>query len=207
MWWMTAVRARGIGFIAASAALAIGLSALPAAAATWTITPGGAVAMTGTNVKAKDSHSGSTITCTSLGLDGTMEKGSGLSGTRVASLDRGTATGCTVSTISLTVRPEDLPWRINLLSYNSGTVRGTISHMEIAVTAPGCSFVIDGTTGGASDGKVDFSYSDSTGKLTITGGNLHVWDVSGCLGLVNNGDPIGITGTFTLTPRQKITSP
>jgi hypothetical protein len=37
-------------------------------------------------------------------------------------------------------------------------------------------------------------------------GNLHFWNVSGCLGHITNGDPATLTGAFTVTPPQKITS-
>ena len=37
---------------------------------------------------------------------------------------------------------------------------------------------------------------------------MHVWNVSsGCLGLINTGDPVVLKGTSTLTPAQTITSP
>ena len=58
-------------------------------------------------------------------------------------------------------------------------------------------------------GKVKVTYKNSTGKLSVlaAGGNLHVWDVSGCAGLINTGDATQFVGTYTVTPKQKITSP
>ena len=44
--------------------------------------------------------------------------------------------------------------------------------------------------------------------MLTTGGNLHVWNVSsGCAGLINSGDPTTFSGTYTVTPKQTITSP
>ena len=40
-----------------------------------------------------------------------------------------------------------------------------------------------------------------------TGGNLHVFNVSGCAGLINSGDATTFSGTYTVTPAQTITSP
>jgi hypothetical protein len=40
------------------------------------------------------------------------------------------------------------------------------------------------------------------------GGNLHVWNVTGqCLGAIGTGDPVTAVGTYTISPRQTITSP
>ena len=54
-----------------------------------------------------------------------------------------------------------------------------------------------------------FGYTDGTGRLTTltTGGNLHFYNVTGCAGLFNNNDPLTISGTFPLSPKQAITSP
>jgi hypothetical protein len=74
----------------------------------------------------------------------------------------------------------------------------------------GCTAVIDGMSGTASDGWLKFTYTDSTGRLTLlaTIGNLHFWNVSeGCLGLVNSGDRARLGATFTVSPKQAITSP
>ena len=54
-----------------------------------------------------------------------------------------------------------------------------------------------------------FRHINSTGHLTVlaTGSNLHAYNVSGCLGPVNNADPVTISTKFTLNPKQTITSP
>ena len=72
-----------------------------------------------------------------------------------------------------------------------------------------CTAVIDGTSGTASDGTVKFSCSDPTGVLQVraTGGNLHFYNVQGGAGLINTGDSASISATFTVSPKQAITSP
>ena len=83
------------------------------------------------------------------------------------------------------------------------------SHLAITVGKL-CSFVIDGTSATARDGRVRFTYTDSTGQLTVlsASGNLHIWDVSAsCLGLVDTGDRATLSATFTVSPKQTITSP
>ncbi len=68
--------------------------------------------------------------------------------------------------LNWTITPLDLPWHINLISYNgsTGLVHGTISHMEISAAGAAFGFVIDGTKGGASDGTVKFIYSPSPAR-------------------------------------------
>jgi len=44
-------------------------------------------------------------------------------------------------------------------------------------------------------------------RLQAMGGNLHFHDVLGCLGVVNNDDPIAPSGSLTLSSKQKISSP
>lgn len=70
---------------------------------------------------------------------------------------------------------------------------------------------VDVADGRALDrGQVTFKYTDSTGQLTvlITGGDLRFYHVSsGCLGLVNSGDPAVLSVTYTVGPKQAITSP
>jgi hypothetical protein len=67
--------------------------------------------------------------------------------------------------------------------------------------------VIDGTSGGAPDGMVKFTDSDRTHQVKIGGGNLRIFTVNGCGGLVASGDPVSLTASFTLAPAQVITSP
>ena len=46
------------------------------------------------------------------------------------------------------------------------------------------------------------TYKNSTHKLSVlaTGGNLHVWGVVGCAGLINTGDATQFVGVYTVTP-------
>jgi hypothetical protein len=70
--------------------------------------------------------------------------------------------------------------------------------------------VIDGASATAADGRVAFRYTDSTGQLKLLTGssNLHYYDVSnGCLGIVKDRDPATLSATYTVTPKQAITSP
>ena len=54
---------------------------------------------------------------------------------------------------------------------------------------------------------VEFAISTHKFKILAAGGNLHVYNVSGCLGVIANGDAGTITGTYAVSPAQTITSP
>lgn len=69
--------------------------------------------------------------------------------------------------------------------------------------------MVNGTSGSTPDGVVAVTYANQTGKLKILphGGTLHFYDISGCLGLINDGDPATLSATLPVSPKQDITSP
>jgi hypothetical protein len=200
-----------------AAVLAATLAATPAlAATTWTIRPGGAITATAGKTNFKDIRNGrlwSEFTCQSGNASGTLKSGSGLPGSRAGSLSAAGFTACSgPDGPRLTLQAAGLPWHVNLSSYDAatGVVTGTVTHIRIPVSGNGCTFVIGGTSAATSDGKVRFTYTDSTGQFTVLGtsGNLHIWNVSaGCLGGFNTGDRARLIATFAVSPEQAITSP
>ncbi len=85
--------------------------------------------------------------------------------------------------------------------------KGTITGVTASLSGSGCSATVAGTSA-SKPGTTNGSYSNKTHVLTSSGGNLHVWNVSsGCLGLINSGDPSSFVGKYTIKPPQKITSP
>jgi len=106
------------------------------------------------------------------------------------------------------VKTTHFPWHLNAVSFSSGVTTGTITGIHATLTGPSCSAVVDGTGATANNGKVTVKYSNSTGKLTTTGaGNLHIYNVSGCAGLIGNGDGSSFKGSYAISPKQTITSP
>jgi hypothetical protein len=200
--------------LAGVAAMAMSPAAVPSAAATattWTVRPSGAITATAGKTTLKDTTTDLIENCKSSRMSGTLKGGSGLHGTGIGSISTA-AYNCPspiVPPFRLTAR--GLPWHLNLVSYDAGTgvSRGTISHLELALTGPGCSAVVNGTSGATADGVVAVSYAGKTGKLTIhaAGGNLHWYHVSGCAGLVGDGHPATLSAAHALSPRQMITSP
>ena len=208
-----------IAFAGCAAVLAAALGATTAlAAATWTIKPGGAVRAKSGKATVNDTTTGTTTTCLSLATRGTLKSGSGLSGPDAGSISAVGFNRCTSPLAEIrprhvgiiwTFTATDLPWHVTFSADNNGVVTGTISHLQITVQTTACTAVIDGTSGTASDGVLRFRYTDSTSRLKLlsTGGNLHYYNVSGCFGVIVNGDVATLGATFTLSPKQAITSP
>ena len=194
------------------AVLAATLGAAPAlAATTWTIHPGGAITANSGKTVLKDTRTGIGLTCVSATASGTLKRGSGLPGSRAGSLAAVGITTCG-GPVRFHLQATDLPWHVNLSSYDAKTevVTGTVSHIQLTLSGDGCTAVIGGISGTASDGQVRFTYTDGTARLKLLAatGNLHFWNVSaGCLGLVNTGDRATLGATYTVSPKQAITSP
>jgi hypothetical protein len=204
-----------------AATLGVPAASAVATAKTWTVHPGGGVKAMSGKVAIADTATGSTITCLSSTASGTLRIGSGLPGAGAGSLSAVSFATCAYRASSTLLvifflHSDALPWQVNLASYNAakGVVRGTVSHLAIplsdSASSGGCHARIDGTSASAGDGQVTFRYTDGTGLLSVltTGGNLHLYGVSrGCLGIFHDGDPVTLSATYTLSPKQAITSP
>jgi hypothetical protein len=196
------------------AALAIGLGAATAGATTattFTVKPGGAVAGKAGKTTLKDTKTGTVLTCASSATKATLKKGSGLSGAGLGNITSVTFTTCTgpggLKFTAKTSASAAHPWKLNASSFKSGVTHGSITGITASLSGNGCTATVAGTTA-SSKGKTTGTYTNSTHVLKVSGGNLHVWNVSsGCLGLINSGDPSSFTGSYKITPAQTITSP
>jgi hypothetical protein len=208
----------GIGalVLAGAAVLAAGLGAASSAAATaktWTVRPGGPITATAGKTTVVDTATGSTESCISSSLSGTVKAGSGLPGPGIGSIAAVMVGRCAAAGFAPQLTPRGLPWKLNLSSYNArtGVARGTISHLQLAFTLPevGCIARINGTSSAASDGTVAVTYATKAGTLKIltTGGDLHWYHVRSCAGLLRDGDPATLSASYAVSPRQSITSP
>jgi hypothetical protein len=73
-----------------------------------------------------------------------------------------------------------------------------------------CSFTVSGPSTGTDNGTVEVKYTNPTGKAAVQhrdGNNLQVNNVSGCDGVVSNGETVTYAATYKLTPIQTIASP
>jgi hypothetical protein len=96
------------------------------------------------------------------------------------------------------VTAHGLPWKATTTSSSGGTEKGKISGISLDGSGDGCSAEINGTSSSGSNGAVKFSYTSSTGalKFLTTGGNLHVYDSNGCLGVINDGDSVTLGASY-----------
>lgn len=208
-------RPTSVVLISAALVAVTGFAAASASTApkkTWAITPGGAVAATTKSFTVEDITADGSMHCRAAVVKVKLKSGKGLSGTGAGTVTSASFTGCSVDGIGVTVKAGHLPWHLNLVSYNSATGVATATltgiHMNLAVPAFGCSGVVDGTGKAADDGVVRVTYTNKTAKLTTlkAGGHLRLYHVQNCDGLVNDGDSIAIGATFSISPKQKITS-
>jgi hypothetical protein len=208
---------KGLGkalVMSAAAASVIGLAAAPAlAATTWTVKPGGSFTGAATKAVVTDSTKGLSVTCTGSTVKGSLKSGSGLTGAGIGTVTSFAFSGCTVSSITVSVTLSGkMP--LNATSYDATTkvahLTVTKIHGTISVSAINCSATIDGTGPTAHNGMVKAKFRNGTDTLKVlaTGGNLHIYNPSsGCNGAVSNKDAVNFTAGYKLTPKQTITSP
>ncbi len=193
--------------IAVAAVCVAGLGSPALADTTWTVTPGGQVTGTASTTTLKDTATGATLTCASSTTQATVKSGSGLSGTGIATVTSSTFSNCTGPLgISFSVSTGTVNYQLNAVSYADGVTTGTLAGITASLSGLFCSASVAGPSAGTA-GTVDGTYSNSTSTLSVTGGDLHVWNVFGCFGLINSGDPVSISAGYVMNPGQTITSP
>jgi hypothetical protein len=167
------------------------------------VSPGGP--FTATSGKVTFTVAGNAYSCGSSKATGSFKKRG--SGTHIGRINSLAFSKCKEPTgISFTITGI-FPWYINVTGINQGKgeVSGTISSMKATVAATGCSFTVAGASASVG-GTAKMTYTNSTAELSVlaSGGTLHVWDVSGCLGVVSNGDPASYNAVYTVNPAQTI---
>jgi hypothetical protein len=206
----------------ASAAAVVGMAAAPALATpaaakatklTAKVTGGGSY--TATTAKTVLSNRGVNVTCNKKGKKpGSSASGSIPSGTHKGNspVAVGTAAklafnNCTgpLGPVSTTITA--LPYKVSVDSKTNskGQTDGFISGTKVAVRMTGCKFMVTGAAPGF--------YTNSKHTLTMTSKlpikalnkeRLTVSGVSGCAGLVKNGDHPTFSATFTLSRKGTI---
>jgi len=201
--------ARSSVLVVAAAAAALGIAGSASAAPTWTVSPGGTFTGTAGTTTLKDTNTSTVVTCASSKATGSAVAGSGQAGAGLGKISAISFTTCKGPlNFTFTVTASHFPWLINAVSYASGVTTGTITGISAHLAGATCSADIDGTGGaGSGTGTVNLSYSNSTSKMTISGGGLKVYNSTGCLGLLNNGDTATFSSVYTLSPALTITSP
>jgi hypothetical protein len=205
-----------------SAAAKDGVAAKDSAAAKgdWTISRGGRVVAVALGAVVRDTTADKTALCYQSTMRLSLKSGKKLAGSDAGSLTSAGFGQCTLPHgIPLKVTLAGFPWHVNLQSYNAakGITTGTLTGMHLGITTAvhvlgftfTCSALADGTGADTHTGSLAADYSNRTGVLTAkaTGGNLRLYDVKNCNGLIKDGDKITLGASYTVSPAQKITGP
>lgn len=196
-------------------ALMVGLTAVPALASTWTVSPGGGFSGTdsvGQLVQVTDTvGAGITVTCTTSRISGTLNSGAGLAGHHIGAITAATFAGCSVGSVTFTVTDVSSSWYLNAVSYASPITSGRVTGIRLHLAGSnGCSAVVGGIA--MKPYGITFHYSNSDFALKFAPvANLKFSSVTGCAATATpfaNGDPATYTATYyPITPNQVITSP
>jgi hypothetical protein len=211
-------RASNLLFIAATAGAVVGLSAAPAMAATTLkvkVSNGGTYTATASKTVLKDGAV--SVTCSSSGTT----PASKATGTVATATHQGTSPvaigtvktlafhNCTGPLGAVTTTITALPYslKVDSTTNSTGQTDGIITGTKVHVHSTGCDFDVTGSASAF--------YTNSTHKLTVTPkppitplnkAQLTVSNVSGCAGVVNNGDHPTFTSTYTVSRHFTIKS-
>jgi hypothetical protein len=211
-------RASNVLFTVAAAGAVVGLSAAPAMASTTLtvkVTNGGSY--TATAAKTVLTDGSVSVTCSTVGsVPASKTTGSvptatttGTSPVKVGTAKTLSFNNCSGPLGMVTTTLTGLPYSISVDSKtnSTGQTDGIISGVKAHVSMTGCAFDVTGSTAGF--------WSNKTFKLTVTPkppitplntAQLTVANVSGCAGIVNNGDHPTFTGTYTVSRHFTIKS-
>jgi hypothetical protein len=209
---------------AATLMMTTGIPPAGAATTTWTVTPGGVFYTTASGGPSFviDHTTGIKFKCGGITGSGIFKKGSGLTNPigKVKSIDTGSDYLCGDGTYGFQVTVSDNTLGIYALRYEAaqGQARGQLRNLDLnlATAAPNssCTANIDGTAAAANDGWVPFGYAEGGGDHDFytqgVGGDLRAYNVSGCDGLISDGDSMGYQFEFYISSKHgldSITSP
>jgi hypothetical protein len=195
-----------VAVAAAAAATILGsgvASATPFTPGTWTVSPPGAIAASaGTTTLVAPN---ATLTCASSTVNGTAVATATGSPATLASLPAGSTTGvkfnnCTgPGGFTFTVT-QNGTWLLQGITYDpaTGVTVGRITNVNARLRGPFCSATVTGF--------VNATYTNSTKKIQTTTSSLTIGSVSGCLGLISNGQHPTFNGTYTASTGQTVTA-
>jgi hypothetical protein len=194
-----------LALVTAGAAATAAALASPASAATWNVSgntnaDGSYSAGAGTTTL-RDTTTGTSLTCTSATAAGVLKNGSYASGNGIGTVAGSTFTSCS-GPLGLTFGvKQNAPWSINAVQPDAtaGVTDGTITGVDATMSGTGCSARVTGGVPG--------TYTNGTAVLSVnpsapnpTGVTLTISSVSGCFGLIRNGDTATFTASYKVTP-------
>jgi hypothetical protein len=211
-------RASNVLFTVAAAGAVVGLSAAPAmAATTLTVKVSNGGTYTATASKTVLTDNGVSVTCTSTSTtpaskaSGSVPTGThtGTSPVKIGTVAKLAFNHCSslLGVVHTTISALPYSLKVDSKTNSTGQTDGMITGTKVHVSTTGCSFDVTGSAPGF--------YSNSTFKLTMTPtlpikplntARLTVSNVSGCGGVVNNGDHPTFKSVYTVSRHFKIKS-
>jgi hypothetical protein len=200
-------RAGSALFVVAAVAMAIGLGATTALATSATltvkVTNGGTY--TASSSKTVLTDNGVSVTCTGSKASGTIPTKTYTNATTpvtVGTTAKLSFTGCTGPLGAVTVKVNALPYKVRVDSKtnSSGQTDGMVSGANTSVSMTGCSFKVTGSAPGFyTNGKHTLTLTNKLPIKPLNSARLTISNVSGCAGLVNNGDHPTYKSTYTVS--------
>lgn len=190
----------------AAAAAAVALTATTAfasSATTISVSPAGKYAGAAGKTVLTDNNTHTVLTCKTASAKGVLSK-KAAAGKVIGTITSTAFNKCT-GPLGLTFKVKQSgTWDLTVTKYNSktGVSTGFISNTKALLSGTGCSATVTGST--------DATYTNKTGVLAVkavakSGHVLKISKVNGCDGLVNNGNTSDFTGSYKISPKQKIT--
>jgi hypothetical protein len=202
-------RVHGSVLAAAAAALVIGPGAATVLAATaLTITVSGGGHVTGTSPSAIFATKRVHLTCTSSKVSGSIPNGTTTGGSpvKIGTLGSFSVSGCGPGVVRVTASKLPYALQADSATDGAGQTDVRIPGVRIAWSTTGCSFTVSGSAPGY--------FTSSTHNLALTPtlpvkplerSQLTIGGVTGCAGLLRNGDHATYQATYTIG-RLTITS-
>jgi hypothetical protein len=177
-----------VGVVAAVGVFSL-ISATSALATTYTITNGGtALSFKAGTTTLKDATSNNTLTCTSSSSTADIPSGSN-NGSPLGTVTALSFSSCTGPlSISFTVTPSGLPYKLDATSSSGGVTDGTMA-VSASLSGTLCTATVSGT--------VDGTYTNSTHTLAVSpDGKLLTVTSASCLGVISKGDVVDFNGSY-----------
>lgn len=207
---------------AATTAAVVGLCAAPALASSpratmLTVKISGGGKFTAKTNKTVLSDKGVNVTCTTKGkTPASSASGNIPSATKTGTspVKVGTTTNlkfnnCQSLAGTVTTKVLNEPYKVSIDSKTNskGETDGIISGIKVKVSTTGCSFTVTGSAPGFyTNGKHTLTVTSKLPVKPTSKAQLTVKSVSGCLGVVSNGDHPTFNGVFTLSRKGTIKS-
>lgn len=208
------LRKRGGGavFTLAAAALTVVLTATSAMAATLTVKVTNGGTYSASSSKTVLTNRGVSVTCTGSKASGsipTKTYNNATTPVKVGTASSLSFSGCTGPLGAVKVAVHNLPYsvRVDSRTNSTGKTDGMITGVNTRVTMTGCAFTVTGSTPGYYNNGDHTLHLVKTSSLPLTPLNsarLTISSVSGCAGLVVNGDHPTYTSTYKVSRAIKI---